>query len=189
MSDALDPGALHTYVEQSRSAFEADLKRLVDIPTVSVDPAHKADMDRGAQAAAEVLRAAGAGARVVQTPGHPVVIGELVSDPAHPWVTIYNHMDVQPADEPTWKRDPFTMTIEDGRYFGRGSTDDKGPGLTALYAAKYARQIGVPINVRFLWELEEEIGSPNFAGMVQSELSNLKSDSVLVSDTIWIAKG
>jgi acetylornithine deacetylase/succinyl-diaminopimelate desuccinylase-like protein len=189
MPDVISTAALKQYADVSRPAFEADLKRLVEIPTVSADPAHKGDMERGAQAAAAVLRAAGATARVVATEGFPVVIGELVSDPGHPWVTVYNHMDVQPADEPTWTHDPFVMTIDGDRYLGRGSTDDKGPGLTALYAARYARQAGVPLNIRFLWELEEEVGSPSFESMVKAELGNLRSDSVVVSDTIWIAKG
>ena len=180
---------LDRYVNDNRARFEADLKQLVEIPTVSMDPDHKPDIRRGAEAAASVLRACGADARVVQTAGNPVVIGELKSDPRHPWLTVYNHMDVQPADEPEWKSEPFKMQIRDGMYIGRGSTDDKGPGLTALYAARYAHQHGVPLNIRFLWELEEEIGSPSFEGMVKSELAKLKSNSVLVSDTIWIAKG
>src|SRR2546426_12618941 len=71
-------------------------------------------------------------------------------------------MDVQPAQEPEWKQEPFKFRKEDGRYFGRGSTDDKGPGITALFAAKYAADNGIRLNIRFLWELEEEIGSPHF---------------------------
>ncbi|HZM15001.1 MAG TPA: M20/M25/M40 family metallo-hydrolase [Candidatus Krumholzibacteria bacterium] len=180
---------LDHHVESSRPRFEADLQLLVEIPTVSMDPAHKPDIQRGAEAAASVLRSCGATARVVPTEGNPVVVGELVSDPKHPWLTVYNHMDVQPADEPTWRSDPFKMQIDEDKYIGRGSTDDKGPGLTALYAARYAREHGVPLNVRFLWELEEEIGSPSFEGMVKAELPRLRTDSVLVSDTIWIAKG
>jgi acetylornithine deacetylase/succinyl-diaminopimelate desuccinylase-like protein len=182
------PG-LDRYVDHCRSRFEADLKRLVEIPTVSMDPAHRPDIVRGAEAAAAVLRAAGGTARIVATAGNPVVVGELAGDARHPWVTVYNHMDVQPADEPTWKTAPFELLVQDGKYVGRGSTDDKGPGLTALYAARYAREQGLPLNIRFLWEFEEEIGSPSFEGMVRSELPRLRTDSVLVSDTIWIARG
>ncbi len=188
MPDAAFAG-LDRYVKSSRSRFEADLKRLVEIPTVSMDPEHKPDIERGAKAAAAVLEAAGGSARIVATKGNPVVVGELRGAAAHPWVTVYNHMDVQPADEPTWKSEPFKMQIQNGKYVGRGSTDDKGPGLTALYAARYAREHGIPLNIRFLWEFEEEVGSPSFEGMVKAELPSLRTDSVLVSDTIWIAKG
>ena len=180
---------LDRYVGDSRPRFEADLKQLVEIPTVSMDPAHKPDIQRGADAAAALIRGYGGTARVVPTAGNPVVVGEFATSAAHPWVTVYNHMDVQPADEPEWKSEPFKMLVDGDKYIGRGSTDDKGPGLTALYAARYARDNGVPLNIRFLWEFEEEVGSPSFAGMVKAELPRLRTDSVLVSDTIWIAKG
>jgi acetylornithine deacetylase/succinyl-diaminopimelate desuccinylase-like protein len=189
MSQPLARKTLDSYVAGRRKAFEADLKTLVDIPTVSMDPDHKKDIERGAKAVAAMLEAHGARARVVPTKGPPAVVGEIVTGKSHPWITVYNHMDVQPADEPTWVREPFKMTVEGDEYFGRGTTDDKGPGLTALYAARYAAANGVPLNIRFLWEFEEEIGSPNFEAMVKKELPRLATDSVVVSDTIWIAKG
>ena len=97
-------------------------------------------------------------------------------------------MDVQPAQEPEWNREPFVFGKEDGQYFGRGTTDDKGPGLTALFAARYAVQNGLPMNLHFIWELEEEIGSPNFEEFMKKAAPSLKTDSVLVSDTIWISR-
>jgi hypothetical protein len=111
------------------------------------------------------------------------------SDPKHPTITIYNHLDVQPAGGPEWQREPFRMTIDGDRYYARGATDDKGPALTALYAARYAVENGVPINVRFLWELEEEIGSPNFESFLSQAASDVPTQSVLVSDTIWVKRG
>ncbi len=107
----------------------------------------------------------------------------------HPTVTIYNHMDVQPAQEPEWKQEPFAFKNENGLYKGRGATDDKGPALSALFGARYAIEQGVPINVRFLWELEEEIGSPNFSAGLKNQAAIPRPDSVVVSDTIWLAKG
>ncbi len=74
------------------------------------------------------------------------------------------------------------------RYCGRGATDDKGPALTALFAARFAREAGIPLNIRVLWELEEEIASPNFSEVLQNRRAVPPSDSVLVSDTIWVAK-
>ena len=107
----------------------------------------------------------------------------------HPTVTIYNHMDVQPAQEPEWKQAPFAFKNENGLYHGRGATDDKGPALSALFGARYAIEQGFPINVRFLWELEEEIGSPNFSAGLKNREAISCPDSVVVSDTIWLAKG
>ena len=84
-------------------------------------------------------------------------------------VTIYNHLDVQPASRETepWKTDPFKFTKVGDRYYGRGTTDDKGPALSALWGMRAAREAGVPLNVNVLWELEEEIGSPNFESAIR----------------------
>src|SRR5438876_4741192 len=187
MNGAPDPQRLESYLRSVRDRFEERLGAMVEIPTVSMDPAHQADIDRGARAAADLLRECGAAAEVVPTSGNPVVVGEFRAGAGCPTVTIYNHMDVQPAQEPEWKQDPFTFRREDGRYFGRGATDDKGPGITALFAAKYAAENGIPLNIRFVWELEEEIGSPHFEEFIKKKLPSLKTDSVLVSDTIWLS--
>ncbi len=186
---AIDPRKIDAYISSARSRFEERLANLVEIPTVSMDPAHKPDIDRGAQAAATLLREAGARAEVVATSGNPVVMGQFSAGDGAPTLTVYNHMDVQPAQEPEWKQEPFKFRKDGDRYFGRGSTDDKGPGLTALFAAKYAVDNGVKLNIRFLWEFEEEIGSPHFEEFVTKLLPHLKTDSVLVSDTIWLARG
>ncbi len=77
-------------------------------------------------------------------------------------MTIYNHLDVQPADAAEWRTPPFTFTRDGDRWIARGSTDDKGPALTALYGARLALEEDARVNIQFLWELEEEIGSPNF---------------------------
>ncbi|MEK6585908.1 MAG: M20/M25/M40 family metallo-hydrolase, partial [Nitrospirota bacterium] len=96
---------------------------------------------------------------------------------------------MQPAQEPEWRQAPFAFTNERGIYRGRGATDDKGPALTAMFGAQYAIEQGWPINIRFLWELEEEIGSPHFAAGLKDRTAVPRPDSVVVSDTIWIAKG
>ncbi len=184
-----DPTTLERYTLGARGRFEDSLGHMVEIPTVSMDPAHKPDIERGAQAAAELLRACGAQAEVVPTSGNPVVLGEFKAGGSCPTITVYNHMDVQPAQEPEWKQEPFKFRKENGRYYGRGSTDDKGPGITALFAARYAADNGVPLNIRFIWELEEEIGSPHFEEFIKKRLPSLGTDSILVSDTIWLAAG
>jgi len=179
---------LEGYITTVQSEFEEKLAALVGIPTVSMDPTHKSDIQRGAELAAHYLKELGADVEIVKTPGNPVVLGKLITNPKNSTVTIYNHLDVQPADPAEWQTPPFTLTKEDGRYIGRGTTDDKGPALTALLAVRYAVENGVPLNVNFVWEFEEEIGSPNFEHFLKSKSKQLKSHSVLVSDTIWISR-
>lgn len=189
MKRGLDLEALDKFINSSRGSYESDLRRLVEIPTISLQPEHHADVVRGGEAAAAALRKRGATAEVIPTAGNPVVVGRFHSDPKHPTVTVYNHLDVQPAEGPDWKREPFSMSIEGDRYYARGATDDKGPALSVLFAAAYAREIGLPINIHFLWELEEEIGSPHLERFLREHAKSLATDSVVVSDTVWLAPG
>lgn len=180
---------LDRYIAQARPRFEEWLGRLVEVPTVSMDPARREDVRRGTAVAVEYLQEFKAEAAIVETGGHPMVAGGWVRNPAWPTVTVYNHLDVQPAMEPEWTRAPFTFAVEGDHYYGRGTTDDKGPALTALLAAHWAVERGVPLNIQFLWELEEEIGSPHFAaGLAKADVMQ-RPDSVVVSDTIWLAGG
>jgi len=177
------------YIKDARPLFERTLGEMVEIPSISMDPKHAGDVRQMARYASDLLRGLGADATVVETKGHPIVSGGWTTGRNHPTVTIYNHMDVQPAQEPQWRQPPFAFRNEGGIYRGRGATDDKGPALAALLAAKHAIDDGVPVNIRFLWELEEEIGSPNFAAALKNRRAIPRPDSVVVSDTIWIAKG
>jgi acetylornithine deacetylase/succinyl-diaminopimelate desuccinylase-like protein len=177
------------YIESVQPEFEAKLREWVEIPTISAEPDHRGDIERCADAAVQYLRSLGAEAQKVPTPGNPVVIGKFNTGKDRRTVTVYNHLDVQPANEPQWQRAPFVFHKEGDRYIGRGSTDDKGPALTALFGARYAIQQGIPLNIQFIWELEEEIGSPNFEHFMKSKAKDLATDSVLVSDTIWISRG
>jgi acetylornithine deacetylase/succinyl-diaminopimelate desuccinylase-like protein len=185
---ALSADDLAAYAAASRQSYEEHLRELVEIPSVSVDPARKEDVRRAAERAAELVRWAGGEAAVLETGGHPMVHGRFGDDPGLPTVTVYNHIDVQPADEPEWRSEPFRLAIEGERYVARGTTDDKGPALAALYGARYAREHGVAVNVRFLWELEEEIGSPHFAATIRNHRAALATDSVIVSDTVWVSR-
>lgn len=179
---------LEQYVTESRPRFEQTLREFVAIPTVSTEPERKPEIARGAQFAAELLRGLGAQAEIASTPGNPIVLGSFTQDGKLPTLTVYNHIDVQPATEPQWLQSPFELSVKDGRYGGRGTTDDKGPALATLLAAKYAVDNGVALNLRFIWELEEEIGSPHFDAFVAAKREELRTDSVLVSDTIWISR-
>jgi acetylornithine deacetylase/succinyl-diaminopimelate desuccinylase-like protein len=164
------------------------LGTIVEIPTVSMEPERKPEIRKGASVAVEFLRSLGAEAEICETAGNPVVVGRFQSSNARRTVTIYNHLDVQPAQEPEWTREPFIFVKVDGRYLGRGTTDDKGPALTALLGARYAMENGIPLNIQFVWELEEEIGSPHFEEFLKANHQRLKTDSVLVSDTMWISR-
>jgi len=181
--------ALAAFAEAHRADFEAWLTELVNIPSVSVDPAHAADVRRCATAACDRLASLGADARLIETEGHPLVHARLPGQPDWPTVTIYNHLDVQPADGDDWRTDPFQLTAHNGRYIGRGATDDKGPALTALLGALAARHADVPVNIAFLWELEEEVGSEHFAATIAAHTDALATDAIVVSDTIWVTRG
>ncbi len=179
---------LASYIDAVRPRFESMLGALVEVPSISMDPAHAPDIGRTADLAVQFLRELGAEAHVIETGGHPVVAGGWSTSSKHPTVAIYNHLDVQPAQEPEWRQPPFAFRNENGIYRGRGTTDDKGPALSALLGASYTVQQGLPINIRFVWELEEEIGSPHFAAALKQRALIPTPDSVLVSDTLWISK-
>ncbi len=190
MASSMDRDGLRAYAESSRSKFEKLLGEFVDIPSVSSDPERKADIRRSAELGATTIRSFGGEATVLETKGNPIVHGIFASDPKHPTVTLYNHLDVQPASRETepWETDPFAMTTKGDRYFGRGTTDDKGPALSALFGIQAAREREVPVNVHLLWELEEEIGSPNFESGIVAHKDRLRTGSVIVSDTIWVSR-
>ena len=180
---------IDSYIAERRRGFEDLLGQMVEVPSISMDPAKTEDMRRMAVLSAQVLTEMGAETRIVETGGYPIVSGGWTAGAEYPTVTIYNHMDVQPAQEPEWQHAPFAFKNEGGVYRGRGATDDKGPALAALFAARYTVDQGLPLNIRFLWELEEEIGSPNFGAGLKNRTDIPRPDSVMVSDTIWIAKG
>ena len=180
---------LRTFISESRAKFEDLLGQMVEVPSISMDSSRKDDIRCMADLAAQYLIGMDAQAQIVETGGYPVVSGGWTTGAEYPTVTIYNHLDVQPAQEPEWKHPPFTFRNKHGIYQGRGATDDKGPALTALFGARYAIEQGVPINIRFLWELEEEIGSPHFSAGLRDRSAVPRPDSVIVSDTIWISKG
>jgi acetylornithine deacetylase/succinyl-diaminopimelate desuccinylase-like protein len=168
------------------TAAEA-LAAFVAIPSVSSDPARAADMRHAAAWVAE--RLACAGGRVVETRGHPVVLAELAAARAGaPTILVYGHYDVQPAaDETAWATPPFVPSLRNGRMYGRGTTDDKGPVVVALEVARaFAAGDGPPLNVRFLIEGEEEIGSPSLAAFLAEHRDELACDVVVSADgAMW----
>ncbi len=179
---------IHTYIQKQRRNFEKILGQMVETPSVSSDPDHASDMKKMAELAVHHLEQFGARAAIVKTKGYPCVTGEWRASRKSPSGTIYNHLDVQPALEPEWRQSPFVFQKDGDRYCGRDTTDDKGPPLAAMFAARFAQEAGIPLNIRVLWELEEKIGSPNLNEALNHHRTITPSDSVLGSDTIWIAK-
>jgi acetylornithine deacetylase/succinyl-diaminopimelate desuccinylase-like protein len=186
----VDKKSLVQWTKGERERFETRLKELVEIPSVSADPNRRADIDRCADASAQLIRDLGGKAKIIKTDGNPLVHGKFTAGRDLPTLTIYNHMDVQPASRETepWDTDPFTFTKKGDRYFGRGTTDDKGPALSALWGLQAAREANIPINVNVLYELEEEIGSPSFEDAIKKNATELATDHLLVSDTIWVSR-
>lgn len=182
--------ALIGWAKDRRSEYEALLRELVEIPTVSAEPEREDEIRKCARLAVSTIEKAGGRGRIIETDGWPMVAGEFHHSDDAPTVTVYNHLDVQPASKLTepWTTEPFEMVTRGDRYFGRGTTDDKGPALAALFGIRAAREAGIPINIRLIWELEEEIGSPNFEKALKRHKDELKTDSVVVSDTIWVSR-
>lgn len=188
MADGFSKDDLKKYASGARDSFEKTLGELVEIPTVSVEPERKGDVHRGAEYAVRLLESMGATTKLYETKGHPIVHGRFDRGADLPTITVYNHLDVQPAEGDDWRTKPFDFVKQGDRYFGRGTTDDKGPAITALFGAKYAVDHAVPANIHFLWELEEEIGSPHFETTIAAQAKEFATDSVVVSDTVWVSR-
>jgi len=179
LSQALD------YLEQHRDRFLAELEAFLRIPSVSTTPEHKEDIARAANWVADNLRAIGArNVAVHPTAGHPVVSGELPAAQANaPTVLIYGHYDVQPAEPlELWETPAFEPTVRGERIYARGATDMKGQVMASLKAVEAAAQAGLPVNVKFIVEGEEEIGSPSLAGFIAEHKDLLAADVCLNPD-------
>lgn len=168
----------------------SELIEFASIPSVSTDPAHASDIRRAAQWAAERLRKAGPiDVRVIETVGNPVVYGEWLGAPGQRTVLVYGHYDVQPADPlEKWHSPPYEPTIRNGRLYARGVSDDKGPMLIPIAVADsfFATLGALPINVKFMFEGEEEVGSPSLDAFIASNKEMLAADVVLSADgAMW----
>lgn len=163
-----------------------ELKAFLRFPSISTQPEHAPDLDSCAEWLREKLSSIGLEAAVHSTPGSPVVVAATPRDPAKRTVLIYGHYDVQPP-EPLegWTTPPFEPRIEEGRIYARGAADNKGQILAhILGVAETLREKGsLPVNVIFLIEGEEEIGSPNLEEFLREHREELACDLVAISDT------
>ncbi len=179
------------FAETNRERFLEELGEYLSLPSISTDPERKEDVRRAADWTADKLRSVGLkDVRVLPTPGHPVVFGELNhAGKTAPNVLIYGHYDVQPADPlDLWQSDPFTATVRGENLYARGATDMKGQLMAAIYALESVLQNGnLPFNVKFLVEGEEEIGSSNLGDFIRNNEDLLACDVLLNPDTGMLA--
>ncbi|MEM8730892.1 MAG: M20/M25/M40 family metallo-hydrolase [Pseudomonadota bacterium] len=171
--------------------IDASLDRLMSflrIPSISTDPAHKADCEAAADWLVADLNSFGIAARTRPTEGHPMVVGHVEGDGPH--LLFYGHYDVQPVDPlALWDRDPFDPQIEDGAsgplIRARGASDDKGQLMTFVEACRAwkAEHGTLPCNLTFFFEGEEESGSPSLVPFMQAHADELRADLALICDT------
>lgn len=179
------------YIEQHKDRFFEELFSLLRIPSISAKPEHKDDMWRCAQRLRELLIEAGVDkAEVSPSAGNPVVYAEKIIDPSFKTILIYGHYDVQPAEPlEKWNSDPFQPEIRNGAIYGRGANDDKGQLFMHIKAFEHEVRNGLlHHNVKFMFEGEEEIGSPSLPAWIKEHKDMLKADVCLVSDTTMISE-
>lgn len=179
-----------SYLQANQSRFRDDLIDFLRIPSISALPEHAEDVQRAADWIAARLEAASIEeVRILQTGGHPLVYGEWLHAPGKPTVLIYGHFDTQPVDPlEQWSHPPFEPWIQDGRIYARGATDDKGNMLVPILAveALLKSEGTLPVNLKFCFEGEEEIGSRNLIAFATANQQLLACDLVLSADgTQW----
>ncbi len=187
---------INSYLIQNKQRLLDELFDLLRIPSVSADPAYATDVESAAEFIRDKMTQMGLdNVSIEETPGYPIVYGEKIIDPALPTVLVYGHYDVQPADPlELWESDPFEPVIKktpihpDGAIFARGASDDKGQMFMHLKAVEYLlNKKALPVNVKFMIEGEEEVGSPSLAWYVASNHDKLKNDVIIISDTGMVA--
>lgn len=180
-----------TLTEDRKTAYLEDLKTLLRIPSVSTDPTRKSEVRRCAEEVARQMKEAGLqNVEIMDTPGHPVVYADYEVNPSGPTALIYGHYDVQPEDPvELWTSPPFEPTVRDGKLYARGATDDKGQFLCHIkaVASLLEEEKTLPVNLKFIIEGEEEIGSPNLAPFLKQHKEKLAADVLVVSDSAMYA--
>lgn len=183
---------LGPYVDAERDRIVATLFEWLRIPSISALPEHEGDVRRSADFVAGLLTEAGLEhVTVLETAGLPAVYADwLHAGPEAPTVLVYGHHDVQPVDPiGLWASDPFAPEIRDGQCFARGAIDDKGQVLYEIEAARGLLSLdgALPVNLKFVVEGEEEVGSAHFEALLVAERDRLTCDVVVVSDTGMLA--
>lgn len=179
-------GTWEAYLDEHRERYMRELKEFLRIPSISSLSDHRPHVNK----AAEWIEARMAGAgiesvQIMQTGGHPVVYGDWLHAPGKPTVLIYGHFDVQPVDPlDLWENPPFEPAIKDERIYARGASDDKGNMFIPITVAEAMLETlgSLPVNVKFLFEGQEEIGSPQLPDFISARGDLLKCDLVVSAD-------
>jgi acetylornithine deacetylase/succinyl-diaminopimelate desuccinylase-like protein len=178
---------VESFLESTREQRLESYFELLRIPSVSTLPEHAPDMRRAAEwIAAEMRRIGLENVEVTTTPGHPIVYGDWLHAPDAQTILVYCHYDVQPVDPiDLWETAPFDPFVKDGRVVGRGSSDDKGQLHMHLKAAEalLSTRGKLPLNLRYVFEGEEESTSANLPGWLEANKARLAADAVVISDT------
>ncbi|WP_299893953.1 dipeptidase [uncultured Ruegeria sp.] len=191
--------SLDTVLNRIDEDLQTSIDRLMEllrIPSISTDPAYKADVSRAADWLVADLNSIGIAAEKRETAGHPMVVGHVGEDPDAPHILFYGHYDVQPVDPLNlWTRDPFDPAIEDTEHGpvirGRGASDDKGQLMTFVEACRAWKAVhgSLPCRITFFFEGEEESGSPSLVPFLEDNAAELKADLALVCDTSMVSRG
>ena len=182
--------SIREYLAAHKDQHLADLFDFLRIPSISTDPDHQADIERAAAFLQQELQHHGFTSDIITTARHPLVYARYHPHPHGPTILIYGHYDVQPPDPlEAWRTPPFEPTLENGAIIARGASDDKGQLYAHIKAATalLASEGTLPINLTFLLEGEEEIGSPNLVPFLEENREQLAADTVIISDCAMVA--
>src|SRR5689334_24196504 len=186
-------GKVVDFINVQRDRYVEELKQYLAIPSISALPQHQGDVRRAAEWTAEQMRQIGLqNVKLLETPGNPVVYGDWLDAPGAPTILFYGHYDVQPVDPlDLWETPPFEATIRDGEIYARGAADDKGQVFMHFKAVEaHLKQNGrLPVNIKFMIEGEEEVGSEHLDDFVRSHKQELAADVVVISDSPMFARG
>lgn len=175
------------YIKNNKQNYIEELKDFLSIPSISTLTENKKDVARCAEFVSDNLKKIGLSrVKIYKTEGHPIVYGEWLGAPGKPTVLIYGHYDVQPVDPvELWNSPPFEPTVKNGKIFARGATDDKGQVFMHFKSAEafFKNEGSLPVNIKFIIEGEEEIGSENLNVFLKNNSDLLKCDAVLISDS------
>jgi acetylornithine deacetylase/succinyl-diaminopimelate desuccinylase-like protein len=181
------------FINANRDRYVRELGDYLAIPSISALPEHQQDVRRCAEWTADHLRHIGLqSARLIETPGNPVVYAEWLGAEGAPTVLFYGHYDVQPVDPlELWESPPFEATVRDGEIYARGAADDKGQIFMHFKAIEaHLTQNGrLPVNMKIVLEGEEEVGSQNLDEFVKANKELLAADVVVISDSPMFTRG
>lgn len=179
--------ALNNYFTEKRETHLEELKHFLRIPSISSLSEHKEDMQKGAEWLADSFTQAGLENVIIdKTNGHPVVYADWLHADDKPTILVYGHYDVQPVDPLNlWDSEPFEPEVRDNKLYARGASDDKGQVFMHVKAVEALLQTegSLPVNVKFLIEGEEEVGSPNLEAYIEENKEKLAADVIVISDT------